>query len=414
MPKHLAAVSVAIVIGVFAASQTSIGVDAQQTRQSDVSATATRGFVSRSFLANAVPRSGEGHRGPSHTPEPLANSTPASAFDSVAHWSDSFVADGFDPKGNPQSVWPYTMVGRAPESNRTTMIPAPVIPVIVQLLDASGRIVGQDDPRSIVAPTLHSPIFEPFTYTSGTGQFDDQMQRATFWNRFAHVGDDDDHDTSHVGWHTLLAPSVKDARVMRVPSGAWLAAANPDGSCCAFVEIDADVFSSLLFPPTAPVDDTTVIGAAELAGDMTTHDITSFLFHNVVLFGNKDPQKGCCIIGFHSYDSEPGTSHNGNRERRYVMNFSSWIDPGLFLFGFSDITPLSHEMAETFNDPFVDNLTPWWLSVDPLLGSAQCQPVLETGDVVRSAGLADADVLGDAQRPHVSSAERGDAPVVRR
>ena len=64
------------------------------------------------------------------------------------------------------------------------------------------------------------------------------------------------------------------------------------------------------------------------------------------------------------------------------MNYASWIDNGLFAFGFEDITTLSHEMAELFADPFADNATPWWLSVDPVTGSALCQNNLETGDVI--------------------------------
>jgi len=39
-------------------------------------------------------------------------------------------------------------------------------------------------------------------------------------------------------------------------------------------------------------------------------------------------------------------------------------------------------MAETFNDPFDNNLTPWWLSVDPFTGGGNCQNDLEVGDVV--------------------------------
>jgi len=71
----------------------------------------------------------------------------------------------------------------------------------------------------------------------------------------------------------------------------------------------------------------------------------------------------CCIIGFHSYDLEPGGADNGFRERRYVVNYSSWVSPGIFRDPtFGDITALSHEMAETFNDPFVNNATPWWLA----------------------------------------------------
>lgn len=34
-------------------------------------------------------------------------------------------------------------------------------------------------------------------------------------------------------------------------------------------------------------------------------------------------------------------------------------------------------MAETFNDPFVNNAVPWWLSPN-----GNCQNNLETGDVI--------------------------------
>src|ERR1700761_1815676 len=55
-------------------------------------------------------------------------------IDSIANWTDSFTAPGYDYFGNPQTVWPYAMVGTAPETGHTTKIPAPVIPVTVQLL----------------------------------------------------------------------------------------------------------------------------------------------------------------------------------------------------------------------------------------------------------------------------------------
>ncbi len=61
----------------------------------------------------------------------------------------------------------------------------------------------------------------------------------------------------------------------------------------------------------------------------------------------------CCVLGFHSFDFEPGIPENGNLTRAYMMDYSSWISPGLFGAGFQDVTALSHEVAETFNDPFV-------------------------------------------------------------
>ena len=107
-----------------------------------------------------------------------------------------------------------------------------------------------------------------------------------------------------------------------------------------------------------------------------TRDLSTFLFNNAYLYFNNDPSQ-CCVLGFHSYDLEPGSAANGWREKRYVMNYSSWISPGIFRGGLSDVTALSHEIAETFNDPFVNNTTPWWLAPNGL-----CQNNLETGDVI--------------------------------
>jgi len=55
---------------------------------------------------------------------------------------------------------------------------------------------------------------------------------------------------------------------------------NADGSCCFFVLIDVNAFTSQLFPPTFkfPPDSTTVMGAAEASGDITTKDVSTFFF----------------------------------------------------------------------------------------------------------------------------------------
>jgi hypothetical protein len=309
-----------------------------------------------------------------------ASSVPG--VDSITTWSDQFTATGFDSDGHPQTVWPYTMVGRAPETGRTTTFNAPIIPVTVELLDTNGtvRVVNgvplrQKVTPSILGATLQSPIFESFSYATGDGQFTDAMMRAQFFKRFHHGHGDDDDD----GWHNLLRPTVKTTRTMQIPRGSYRFLLNADGSCCFAVLVDVNVFVNKLFPATLG-DPAAVIGQAQAAGEMTTRDISTLLFNSVYLYDG-DPAN-CCIIGFHSYDLEPGDARNGNRERRFVMEFASWIQNGFFSFGFEDITALSHEIAELFNDPFVDNATPWWLSVDPFFGFALCQNNLETGDVV--------------------------------
>ena len=142
----------------------------------------------------------------------------------------------------------------------------------------------------------------------------------------------------------------------------------------AYVLVDDQVFGGTLFPPT-PTDTSTPIGAAENSGEFRPKDIATFYFLNTFLYSHSSGS--CCVLGYHSYDTEPGTAQNGWREKHYVMNYASWISPGLFGADFQDITAVSHEMTEIFNDPFVNNATPIWVAPNGI-----CQNNLETGDVV--------------------------------
>lgn len=297
-------------------------------------------------------------------------------IDSIVNFTGQFNTPGYDPAGNPNRHWQYNMVGNSPDRGGTTSISAPVIPVSLDLRNADGsvRFVNGkrlfSDATQFVRPVLNSPLFQNSRFSSSERptQYNDAVQRAEFGDR------------AEDNWHTLLSPHVKRGRVMKLLAGSYQFALNSDGSCCAFVLIDSDTFVNELFPPTYPVDNTTVIGAAELAGDMTTKDLTTFLFPNAYLYDNGDPND-CCVLGFHSIDVEPGVPANGNLDRFYVMAYASWISPGLFGGGFQDVTALSHELAETFNDPFVafdnvHNITPWWNS------NGLCQDNLEVGDVI--------------------------------
>lgn len=309
--------------------------------------------------------------------------------DTIVNFQGSFNAPGQDNNGLPASTWPYEMVGNDPTAGGTTEIYAPIIPVSVRMLDANGNQAYANghklymDATKYVGNVMRSPLFSNawFTSSSEPTQFTDAVQRAEFWPVMSQ------------DWHTLLDPHVKHPRVMSVPYGSYYYSLNTDGSCCQFVLIDENAFISLLFPPTYPVDNTTIIGAAELAGDMTTKTLATFLFPNAFLYiGNVNV---CCIVGFHEFDFEPGIAANGNLPRAYVMAYAAWVTPGLFGTAFSDVTALSHELAETFNDPLVLafsssggacgavgeplclNTTPWWLSPN-----GNCQDDLEVGDVV--------------------------------
>jgi hypothetical protein len=92
--------------------------------------------------------------------------------DSLLNWSDQFTAPGFDFNGNPQSVWPYTMVGLPPASGRSVTINAPIVPVTLDLLAADGSVaiyhghlLSFQANRKIVNNVVRSPIYQPFIYT---------------------------------------------------------------------------------------------------------------------------------------------------------------------------------------------------------------------------------------------------------
>jgi hypothetical protein len=308
----------------------------------------------------------------------------AAGFDSIRNFMGEFQVAGIDATGNPRREWFYAMAGSSPEAGGTTSFNAPIVPVSLDLLDYDGRVrvvnghLLHHSVQPFVGAVANSPVFQNADYTSSDSptQFADAVQRAEFYNQM------------QADWHTLLKPSIKLERTMAIPRGSYYFALNPDGSCCAFVLVDSKIFSRLLFP-ARPRDVTTLVGAAERSGDITTADISTFLFPNTYLYLDGNPNH-CCVLGFHTYDSEPGDAANQFREKRYVFNYSSWISPGLFAPGFEDVTALSHEITESLNDPFVGSdgvhgTTPWWLSQN-----GNCQNDMEVGDAIE--GLPDATV----------------------
>lgn len=297
-------------------------------------------------------------------------------IDTIPSFNGQFFVTGYDPVGNLNSRWFTNVVGNPPQMGGTTTINAPIIPVAVDLRNADGSPRFINGVRLIshatqyAQPVVDSPVFSNSTWdTSATPtQITDAVQRAEFWK------------SAKSDWHTVLSPTVKAERTMVLNRGTYLFSLNSDGTCCRFILVDFGTFVNKLFPPTFPVDNKTVIGAAELAGDMTPQDVTTLLFPNTYLFDGSP--NNCCVLGFHSFDYEPGVPENGNKDRFYVMNYSSWISPGLFGDAFTDVTAVSHEVAELYNDPFVSydgihNITPWWLAPNGL-----CQNNFETGDVI--------------------------------
>jgi hypothetical protein len=229
-------------------------------------------------------------------------------IDSVPNFSGTYSTPGFDPNGNPQSTWFFNTLGNPPSTAGTTTLGGPIVPVSIDLRNADGtpryvkvvngkamtcgnaRVAGCQrlffDATPFIEPILESPVFSNFNYTSSRAptQFADAVQRA-------------EYQGAKATWHTLLAPSVKTTRTMVINqdptcgtatgnggSCNYQFALNADGSCCFFVLLNVTTFENELFPSTStfPPDSSTPVGAAEASGDITTKDVSTFFFHQLI------------------------------------------------------------------------------------------------------------------------------------
>jgi hypothetical protein len=291
----------------------------------------------------------------------------------VSNFCTTFSEPGYDAYGNPNSTWTTNILGNPPQAGGTTRIDAPIVPIKVELLGTNGKPTYISDPRQQVQPTLKSPVFSNTTYDSSPKptQFADAEQRAQF------------HNVETADWHTMLAPSLQPMMTLQIPYGDWYVALNADGSV-AYTLVEAFTFVNLMFPATVADQPNTIIGRLELNGTMTTKNITSFLFDNVYFYFQTPDN--CCALAFHTPDVEPGPNGLINN---YDVIVSSWVTPGIFTQGLADVTLLSHEMSETYNDPFGGGyfpyaFVPWWLSAPAGSPFTVCENIMEVGDVIET------------------------------
>lgn len=325
------------------------------------------------------------HSIPFHpVPHDLTNGNAHSRFgifgiDSIPNFNGQYFVNGLDPSGNPNSHWYTNTVGNPPQMGGTTVIGAPIQPVDVELDDANGNLLIINGHPMIssatpyVAPVMNSPVFSNAIYSSSDipTQFSDAIQRAQF---FSNMKPD---------WHTLLKPRVAAPLTLHIQQAAgcngpdllacnYVFRLNPDGSCCSLILVERNTYLT---------DLQGLVVTDIVNGVITTKDISTFLLPDTFQFFRDNNIAYCCTIAMHDYLFEPNT----DPERRWVVNFSSWVSPdspvGQFFLSF-DVAPLSHEISETYNDPFifsdhVHNVTPWWLAPN-----GNCQWNLETGDVI--------------------------------
>src|SRR6185312_712121 len=93
---------------------------------------------------------------------------------SVPHFSGSFESQG--------KAYPFTIVGKKPQSNATTEVPVQIIPISLffeEFVDENGAPIVLD-PGAIVPRVQASPNFHDAQYATGATQFADAVQRAEF------------------------------------------------------------------------------------------------------------------------------------------------------------------------------------------------------------------------------------------
>ena len=305
------------------------------------------------FFSSDSPNPGNDIKG---NPGGLAN------INSVPNFSSSFNALGQN--------WPFTMMGNDPALGHKTDIPTRIVAVSLQLQNADLVTTTTVPVAAFEQPTLNSPNFRPSNdFADGQQlQFADAVQRAEFFNMMKQ------------NWHTDLNPvSIVDHITIPVPRfvkvtlngvatqvRTYFTGHAPDGTI--FVLLLNRFFNQQIF---------NLVNNEINANNYSTGAMNIALFPNTYLFSlsSSGGLGSCCVLGFHTFFFDPSTTP----QPRWIFAYASWISPGLFRGGFQDVTALSHEISESFNDPFVNNIVPrWQFPGEP----GACQGNLETGDPV--------------------------------
>ncbi len=301
----------------------------------------------------------------------------------IPHWWGSTL----DP--NNGVTYGYNMVGADPNtcsgSACSTTVEADITPIVVNV---GGMTFDGND---VLGATLASPQFALNDYGStpfatagapnlprGPGgvlsqgdagnalQLEDATMRAQF------------NKTGSSNYHVILHPNVKPAVTINVPSnqGTLL----QSGRGVIFADINISWWSAQ-------------IKNLETQADPTHLPI--YLTDDVLLHIGPDIFN-CCVIGYHGTKAtgvgNGGANGNGNQPVQ-TFAWATYLSPGVYArpnggtdWAVQDIHPLSHEISEWADDPFVNNFVEPWLT--PTAPQYGCTGILETGDPVVGIGFA--------------------------
>jgi len=300
----------------------------------------------------------------------------------VPHW--------FGETTNPNNgiTYGYNMAGADPSTNGSVTVEADVQPLIVNV----GGLTF--DGTQVMAGTLNSPLFTLNDYGSTTAatagsnvhrgpggalsQNDAgkllQLEDATMRAQFNKTGS----STYHLKLHANVLPAV----TIDVPSeqGTLL----QSGRGVIFADINITWWATRIQELQAHADATHL-------PIYTTKDVLLHIGPNIF---------NCCVIGFHGAGLVPGSSnavngsgHGNGNQAVQTYAWATYLSPGIYGrpnggtdWAVQDIHPLSHEISEWADDPFVNNFVQPWLT--PTAPQYGCTGILETGDPVVGIGFA--------------------------
>lgn len=294
-------------------------------------------------------------------------------LDTVATFDGAFFAQA-GPNSTGLRIFRFTMMGQDPQVGDTTVIPSRIDEVSLQLLNADGSTFMIVPFAPFEHPSLESPNYEPLNYRSGHGiEYADAVHRAQFF----HLMDED--------WHTVLVPHIVNRVTIVVPRFVNVQLSNGNiiqaRSYFTGTAADGSTFVLMLNLLFNFFFDNIVVNDIN-AGNFTTNALNQTWFPNTFLFSlnvnNPNTPGGCCTLGFHTFFFQPGAIP----QPRWITLYQSWISPGLFGAGFQDVTAMTHEIAESFGNPFLDNAAPIWQFPGQPANSKVCQNNLEEGDPI--------------------------------
>jgi hypothetical protein len=267
----------------------------------------------------------------------------------------------------------YAIVGKNPAkkvTNASTTVKVKLIPLIMKFSNGDTwdptKVDSCDSGATPLSRVQKSPLDVKQAWTwggtaIGTGQVTDAYQRADFW-QYAKPGG------VNPTYGVILSVSTLSAVTVNVPD-AYAATASIG---CGNGLLGATDINWL-----DPYLQGTVIPSLASKG-VSPSTLPIFVLHNFVEYIGTTSQ--CCVLGYHNdYTAGGGIQTYG---------LGMYDNSGAFV-GSSDISALSHEIAEWQNDPYTTNPTPVWGHIGQVTG---CQNNLEVGDPL--TGTTFPDVVG--------------------